>query len=414
MAHATSEMDRVFLADRRIREQFRRGPRPGRRRRPGAGRWARAQAGRGQPKAAEKPPIDVDKLLRLWEIQSQKLKTLDVWIYRIDKNEAWDEEIHYEGRAVFKKPQLAYLDFKKIKTTKDAKGKLQPVADALNPKKRATTPTETIICGADEVWQYLYPVRQIFIFPLAKEQRQRALDEGPLPFLFDMKAQEAKARYTMKILRQTEKFYLISVEPKLKEDKEAFKWAQITLDTVYLLPARIVLLSPDAKSTKDFRVEHIDPNSKNVKDSWFVGRELPNWKVIHNPNAQGVMPANVGAAPVSPRAASRLGVEAIRRPGPRGERGPIAGPGPGSGGSRRGPARLRAFDRPWPPAYNQPVSHSIDWACVSERTATGCCRCGSPQPGGSDGIRPDSRTRPRGRRQRGPECVRLSEGVRLL
>jgi TIGR03009 family protein len=258
------------------------------------------QAGRGQPKAVARPPIDIDELLRLWEIQSQKLKTLDVFIYRIDKNEAWDEEIHYEGRAVFKNPQFAYLDFKKIKTRKDAKGKMQPVADALNPKKRATTPTETIICGANEVWQYLYPVRQIFIYPLAKEQRQRALDEGPLPFLFNMKAQEAKARYTMKILGQTPKFYSISVEPKLKEDQEAFKKAQIILDTVYLLPARIVLISPDNKSTKDFLVEHIVPNSKDVKDTWFQGRELPNWKVIRNPNAQGVMPTNVGAAPGQP------------------------------------------------------------------------------------------------------------------
>ncbi len=129
------------------------------------------------------------------------MKTLDVWLDRIDKNPQWDEEIHYEGRAVFKSPQLAYLDFKKIKTKRDAQGKLVPLADPKDPKKPWSTPQETIICGATEVWQYLYPVKQIFVYPLAKEQRQRALDEGPLPFLFNMKAKEANARYKMKVIR---------------------------------------------------------------------------------------------------------------------------------------------------------------------------------------------------------------------
>ena len=193
MAHATSKTDLVFLTDRRrSASSFVAALRPGRGRWTGTGAAARAQADRGQAKAAAPKPIQVDDLLRLWERQSSKLKTLDVWIYRIDKNPEWDEEIHYEGRAVFKSPQLAYLDFKKIKTTRNAEGKMVPVADPKDPKKRLTTPQETIICGADEVWQYLYPVKQIFVYPLAKEQRQRALDEGPLPFLFNMKAQEAK------------------------------------------------------------------------------------------------------------------------------------------------------------------------------------------------------------------------------
>ncbi|MGP0066870.1 MAG: outer membrane lipoprotein-sorting protein [Isosphaeraceae bacterium] len=254
-----------------------------------------AQAGRGQPQAAAPKKIEVDELLRLWERQSEKLKTLDVWIYRIDKNIAWDEETHYQGRAVFKNPQLAYLDFKKINTKRDAKGKLVPLPDPKDPKKRATTPQETIVCGANEIWQYLHPVKQIFVFPLAKEQRQRALDEGPLPFLFNMKAKEAQERYTMKVIGQNAKYYSLLVEPKLKADKEAFSKAQIILDTTYLLPARIVLISPDNKSTKDFVVEQIKPNG-DVKDAWFQGGELPKWKVIRNPNPQGPMPGNIGAA----------------------------------------------------------------------------------------------------------------------
>ncbi len=264
----------------------------------------RAPANRPGPnaKAAEPQaapdPARMKQLLALWEKQSAKLKTLDVSIYRIDRNVKWGDETHYEGRAIFKNPQLAYLDFKKIKTAKNAEGRLVPVPDLKDPKKRSTTPEETIICGANEVWQYSYPVKQIFVYPLAKEQRQRALDEGPLPFLFNMKAEQAEARYEMTLLGEKGKYYSILVKPKLKGDKEAFRMAQIVLDKEYLLPVRIALISPDNKSSKDFRVEQSVPNAV-VDNRWFQGRALEKWKLIRNPDAQG-QPRDVGAAPGRP------------------------------------------------------------------------------------------------------------------
>jgi TIGR03009 family protein len=251
-----------------------------------------ANAPVGQAKAVPNQ-AQMQQLLKDWERQSAQLKTLDVWIYRIDRLPAWDEETHYEGRAVFKSPQLAYLNFKKIKTQRNAQGKLVPVADPKNPKKRLTTPDETIICGVNEVWQYLHPVHQIFVYPLAKEQRQRALDEGPLPFLFNMKAQEAQARYEMKLSSETPKYYSVVVRPRLREDKEAFRTAQIILDKEWLLPVQIVLISPDNKSYKDFRFEHILRNA-DVDMNWFQGRPLKNWKLDRNPIAQGQPAANVG------------------------------------------------------------------------------------------------------------------------
>jgi TIGR03009 family protein len=234
----------------------------------------------------------MERLLLLWEDQSAKLRTLDVKIYRIDVNPAWKEEIHYEGRAVFKSPELAYLDFKQIKTAPNAQGRLVP---AVNPQngKRVTTPHETIICTGKEVWQYLYDVHQIFIYPLDKNQRKRALDEGPLPFLFNMRAEDAKQRYAMTLQGENKEFYWVVIQPRLQEDRESFKVAWVVLDRKFLLPVQIKLFSPDGKSTKDFRLSDIRPNSE-VPDRIFQGGvptrrpgdPRPPWKVIHNPAAQ--------------------------------------------------------------------------------------------------------------------------------
>ncbi len=204
---------------------------------------------------------------------------------------------------MFKSPNLAYLDFAKITLAPNAKGLLAPVID---PKtgKRATTRFETIVCGQNDVWQYLHESRQILIYPLAKGERQRALDEGPLPFLFNMKAQEAEQRYEMFYVGENQKYYAVKVFPRLQEDKQTFKSAFIYLDKKFLLPARIVLVTPEGRSTRDFTLEVINPNAE-VNPAFFKGGVFKNWKVVKNPAAgiaqQGQAAAPAGGAAAMPR-----------------------------------------------------------------------------------------------------------------
>src|SRR5579883_1135188 len=150
------------------------------------GPLARAQQAAGAPRAKaapapaadgdalkELPPLPTtDRLLELWEKQSRLLKTLDVKFHRVDKSPAWDEDEHFEGRAILKSPNLARLNFDKV---------------GVDPKKQQKPePYELIICTGKEVWQYRTDLKQIFIYPLAKQDQQHALEEGPLPFLFNM------------------------------------------------------------------------------------------------------------------------------------------------------------------------------------------------------------------------------------
>lgn len=275
-------------------------PAPGRVNQPPA--QAARTTQRAQPPAqapAAHDPAKMKWLLQAWERQSEKLKTLDVRIYRVDKDFRWKDEVHFEGRAVFKRPNLAYLDFWKLKLAPNAKGQLGPVKDPKNAKGGwVKTHTETIVCGKDAVWQYLYEGRQIFVFPLAKGERQRALDEGPLPFLFNMKAQEAEARYEMTLEGENAQYYLVKVLPKLQEDKESFKLALLYLERNYLLPARIRLLSPDGKSSRDFYLDNQKTNDQvQVADNIFQGGVYKGWTVQKNPAAEAPRQGDAGARP---------------------------------------------------------------------------------------------------------------------
>jgi len=266
---------------------------------------APAAAAQGQAAPAN-PGIDVETLLRKWEEQSSKLKTLDVKITRTDTIPEFDEVEYFEGRAIFKNPNLAFINFKKIK--QDANGK--PVKKAENVWD--SVDDERIICTGTEVWQFKSDTGQIFIYPLEKDQAAKAIEEGPLPFLFNMKAEEAKQRYTIETVKTKDaKSYGVRIRPKLDVDRESFSQAMVQLDSSFILPIRIILFSPNGKGTKDFVLYPVEPNAP-VNDENFTPKQqafvAKGWKVVRNPmgegrpgNAQGARPA---AAPTGRPAAA--------------------------------------------------------------------------------------------------------------
>ena len=253
----------------------------------------------------------MDRLLELWEQKSTELTSLDVKILRIDRNPAWDQVEYYDGRALFKSPNLAFIDFNKIKQD----DRNNPIADPRNKGQWLSTPFERIVCTGQEVWQYKSDTQQIFIFPLGKNEKQKAVEEGPLPFLFNMHADDASRRYEMRLISEDEKAYGVSIVPKLLEDKDSFSIAHVKLDRGYLLPVQIIMLSPDRKSRKEFKLGPIYPNKK-VNSGNFEGKPLGSpWKIIRNPGGTDRPEAggNRGRAGRREPAAARPRADAIER-----------------------------------------------------------------------------------------------------
>jgi TIGR03009 family protein len=233
------------------------------------------QAAAGKARTA--PPrtnIDPDgrkmqKLLELWAQQSTKLKSLDIQIDRTDDSgPAWGKD-KYKGWAKFRSPNQACLVFQKVIT---------------DPKtnKETLEENERIICTGKEVWQYKNEEKKIFVYRLGLQERKRALQEGPLPFLFNFRAVDAKKRYRMTLISMDAKSYVIAVDPLLQVDQECFSRAFIRLDAKFLLPTRVLLYDPTGKSKKDFNLTSIKPNAA-VQDAYFKGVNPGRpWKIFVN------------------------------------------------------------------------------------------------------------------------------------
>jgi TIGR03009 family protein len=224
----------------------------------------------------------MDVLMAAWEDRSAKVKELDAEFTRQDKSPAWQEEAEYKGRALLKSPDLAYLDFEKFESAQ---------------KKHVHH--ERIICTGKEVFHYQTASRQIFIYPLSKEERSRALEEGPLPFLFNMKADKAKQRYKMNLLSENDLGAWIQILPLEKIDQESFSKVYVLLNKQKFLPDRLILWAPNGKDTQDYKFKTIKMNS-NIDVTNFEGKiPATGWDVVRNP--AGTQPAPGGNNQPVPR-----------------------------------------------------------------------------------------------------------------
>jgi TIGR03009 family protein len=267
------------------------------------GNAAPRPAAKGATTVQIAPDPRLEQLLKRWEQQSSQLKTLDIMLTRRDRSAAWGDE-DFEGRVMLQSPNLAWLDFSKL------------VPNEADPKKKKLVHEERIICTGNEVWQYKSDTKQIFIFPLVGGAQQRALEEGPLPFLFNMKADDAKRRYQMALTNEDKTSYVIRVIPRLEVDQQAFSKALIQLNREKFLPTRIFLYSPDGKSSKDFIIP-LETVKENVALAPvnFIGKDPGKpWQLVRNPGGGQANPQPGRAARPRPgQPAMRPGDPAGRR-----------------------------------------------------------------------------------------------------
>jgi TIGR03009 family protein len=254
-------------------------------RRPAPGQVAPAQG----PMNARIPTVNpaTEKLLAEWEQKSSQLKTLTVAFNRVDRMKGWDEET-YRGNAFLQSPNLACLHFQKVK---------------IGPNKAVTlVDHERIVATGQEVRQYDYATKAIFVFPLDRNQRKRALQEGPLPFLFNMKAAEAKQRYFMEISKQNQNYYLIDVVPLLDQDRDVFSRAYLQLNKATFLPDRLLLVATNGKDTQDYTFSDIQTN-KEISPVFFQAHNIKGWAIRENPAPGQPLPPQqpaVGGRPQAP------------------------------------------------------------------------------------------------------------------
>jgi hypothetical protein len=239
------------------------------------------------PAAELKAREEMNALLDEWEKQNKKISSLDIEFERIDKAQAWGDQ-YFKGRAMFKSPDLACLEFTKIKL--DAKGKpIMTVSKDGKPTKAVEAdPTERIVFTTKEVLHYTWDDHKIFVYPLDSWVARMFRDSFGcgLPFLLNVRAADMKELYKMTLLKQDVKEYLIQIEPKMDKNKKSFHKAYLWLNKETYLPDHLRVYPAGGNNRQEFHFSggksSIHPNAA-LEDKFFAFRKIPGWKIVENP-----------------------------------------------------------------------------------------------------------------------------------
>ncbi|RUL85291.1 outer-membrane lipoprotein carrier protein LolA [Tautonia sociabilis] len=249
-------------------------PAPGQAPAPLAGQQAPAADAGGNTHNAE-----LDTILAQWEQTSGRIETLYAAFEQVDELAVVGEKKTYQGKAYLRRPNLVVLQLEKQVESEGQDSKF--VFD------------RRILANGDEVIEFDGPLRQINIYPLPKDAQQRALEEGPLPFLFRMNVRDFKNRYRASLMPSTQEgTHRIAIYPLHPVDRDAFSVAVLILDARTLQPRSIHTLAPNGKDKQNYYIKELRANVELKPELFAWGADQARkaqqdgWRIIRNPEPQ--------------------------------------------------------------------------------------------------------------------------------
>lgn len=281
------------------------------------------QAQQGQPQAGQAPaavepnrpfpPLSqaaaqqLQLILQKWEQSSQATKLLECKFTRWHFNELKASGGYYASRAEgmirYAAPDKGLYYISKLEEiTGEQDGK--PVYGP-NPEE----PGEYWVCNGNELMEFDRAKKECTIQVIPPEMRGQQIFNSPLPFVFNLKAQEIEQRYWLRQLPAPEGKNVIVLEawPKLQQDRAQYKFVTVVVTQDTFLPEALVLYAPNATQTNMIR-DHYEfsgakrnsfiANVRQFTDSFIKVQPPGDWKIIRQNFGMPAQAANPPANPV--------------------------------------------------------------------------------------------------------------------
>jgi TIGR03009 family protein len=216
----------------------------------------------------EGEPVDprIDALLQEWSDRTKQIKRLQGTHIRATRNFDWGNESWAEGRFYVETPDKGRIDIrpysKDLPKEKDVKPRRNPAGRLVKLNIVRDSKHDRWICDGKEIKAIDDDNKTYEAVKIPPNQQGVNIMDGPLPFLFGMPPERAKARYRFKLLAQNEKAYAIQVRPNLKQDAVDWMQAELLLDRKTCLPLEVHLHNAAGTSEtvymfKDLQVNRI-------------------------------------------------------------------------------------------------------------------------------------------------------------
>lgn len=213
----------------------------------------------------------LDQLLNYWDFKSSQIKRYRCTFRRWEYDPVFGPEEHCkaysEGIIKYSAPDKGLFRVEKMsqyQPPREAGGKPEYV-----PADK--TRFEHWICDGQWVYQMDYQRKRLVQTQLPPEMRGKAIGKGPLPFLFNAKAEDIKRRFWIHVITPPSASgeYWLEAVPRTQEDAGNFKKIHVIISEKDYLPQAMVLFDQSA-----------NPNSEPPRTTFeFVDREV-NFSIL--------------------------------------------------------------------------------------------------------------------------------------
>lgn len=198
---------------------------------------------------------ELEQILKDWEKKTALIKKLSAHVKKIETDGTFGVQKLGEGEIKFEGPDKAsyHLEPSAVPPEQD---KIEPAAE------------ERWYCTGKEVYQISDMEKTYRVVPIPKEMQGKRIIDGPLPFLFGMKAEEAKRRYRffpLKPVKNIPNSVWLKVIPRLQKDRANYRVAKLILDKETYVPIAVMTEDPAGTTKTTYLLTNIKVNPQK----WF-------------------------------------------------------------------------------------------------------------------------------------------------
>lgn len=238
---------------------------------------------RARPEPAE---LEIDKLdprleaiLIQWEEHSAKIQSLHGKHTRREFNKTFEVEKISVGEFFLQTPDKGRIDMlaKPIKKgdVSSRKGKNG------EPYQLEMGSSERWVCTGEEILSFNMERKEYTRDELPASMRGKNIVHSPLPFLFGMKADDAKHRFNLSIEGVSKDSVKLKAYPRMDIDRQNYQEAWIVLDTKRYVPTAVRLIDPTGLETI-YYFEQIE-----INDTGFLRKLKERFQDPYHPSLQG-------------------------------------------------------------------------------------------------------------------------------
>jgi TIGR03009 family protein len=244
-----------------------------------------AQAGaQGAPPAAGPSPAEkaaaLDKYLLRWEQEMTKVKTLAAEVTRIDKDRTFDTTQKKVGFAQYLKAGTGAtaLNLGLLELKHDGKGEV----------------AEKYVCTGTYLYQFVPAQKEIRAYQVPKPKSGEG-DNNFLSFLFGMKADDAKKRYSLSLAKEDKYYIYVDILPRNASDRADFKRARLVLNkegATAFLPRQLWFEHANGNEVT-WDIPRLQSGVSLDRRNFDAPKPPPGWKLVTVPKPTAPPPSVV-------------------------------------------------------------------------------------------------------------------------